>query len=168
MIAQVADSLGSLTHLVSWTLIHSLWQGAVISMLLAAALYVFRQSPARVRYGIACGALLTLVLTICVTAMTIYQTPPAQVSTQQPQITIEGQVTEASNSPGLPPTSPSRRTGPSWPGPSGAPRRNRGRPSASSGSGPSAPTGGPSSWRRPWWACPTFPGWKGWWSPAGT
>ncbi len=41
-----------------WTLLHSLWQGAIISAALAAALMAMR-SP-RVRYAAACGALLAM------------------------------------------------------------------------------------------------------------
>lgn len=38
-------------------LLHFLWQGAVVAALLAAALHGTRRHPARVRYGLSCGAL---------------------------------------------------------------------------------------------------------------
>ncbi len=41
-----------------WTLIHSLWEGAVVALVLAGALCVLRGS--RARYGAACLALLVL------------------------------------------------------------------------------------------------------------
>ena len=41
-----------------WTLIHSLWEGALVALLLAAALSVLRGS--RARYAAACIALLVL------------------------------------------------------------------------------------------------------------
>ncbi|MBU0985010.1 MAG: M56 family metallopeptidase [candidate division Zixibacteria bacterium] len=71
MMESVADALGPLITTVSWTLIHSLWQGAVISLLLAVVLAVHRSRSARLRYGLACGALLMLTLTVAVTAVTI-------------------------------------------------------------------------------------------------
>ena len=40
-----------------WALFHSLWQGALIAVVLATALGVFRPSSPRVRYALACLAL---------------------------------------------------------------------------------------------------------------
>jgi bla regulator protein blaR1 len=50
---------------IGWTLVHSLWEGAVISAMLGAALIGLR-SP-RVRYAAACGAMLVLVASFGVT-----------------------------------------------------------------------------------------------------
>ena len=48
-----------------WTLVHSLWQGALVAAVLAAALCLFR-SP-RARYFAACLALITLLGAFCLT-----------------------------------------------------------------------------------------------------
>ncbi len=51
------DSLG-------WTLIHFLWQGTVVALLLAAADHVLARATARVRYTVACAALLTMLMLV--------------------------------------------------------------------------------------------------------
>src|ERR1700722_2169510 len=51
----VHSSLGAS---LGWTLFHSLWEGAVVAMLLAVALRVLRSS--RARYGMACLAMLAI------------------------------------------------------------------------------------------------------------
>ncbi|MGD0772601.1 MAG: GWxTD domain-containing protein [Candidatus Solibacter sp.] len=48
-----------------WTLAHSLWQGALVALVLAAALGVMRSS--RARYAAACVAMLALLCGFCVT-----------------------------------------------------------------------------------------------------
>ncbi|WP_141765651.1 M56 family metallopeptidase, partial [Hymenobacter coccineus] len=45
-----------------WTLLHSLWQGALAAAVVAVALLVLRRRPAAVRYRVAAGALGALVL----------------------------------------------------------------------------------------------------------
>ena len=56
MSAPIIDALG-------WTLLHSLWQGALIAALLAVTLAAMKHFQARARYLVAGGAL--LVLTVC-------------------------------------------------------------------------------------------------------
>jgi len=48
-----------------WTLAHSLWQGALVAVALAAALCLLRSS--RARYFAGCLALLTLLAAFCLT-----------------------------------------------------------------------------------------------------
>ena len=48
-----------------WTLAHSLWEGALVALVLAAALGVLRSS--RARYAAACAAILALLCGFCVT-----------------------------------------------------------------------------------------------------
>ena len=43
-----------------WTLLHFVWQGGLVALLLAIALRVLRRHAAPVRYAVACGALLLL------------------------------------------------------------------------------------------------------------
>jgi Zn-dependent protease with chaperone function len=48
----------SLAQALGWTLLHSLWQGAIVSACLGAALWALRS--ARARYVTACGAMLVM------------------------------------------------------------------------------------------------------------
>ncbi len=52
-----------------WTLVHSLWEGAIVAVALAAALCVFRS--ARVRYAAACAAMLVLVAGVGLTLIRV-------------------------------------------------------------------------------------------------
>ena len=54
---------------VSWALIHSLWQGALVAAALAVALAFLRRRSARIRYATACGALLALLVLTVGTAL---------------------------------------------------------------------------------------------------
>ncbi len=58
-------SLWSLLHaptveLLGWTLLHFVWQGALMAAVLAGALHLLRHHPPRVRYAVGCVALLGL------------------------------------------------------------------------------------------------------------
>ncbi len=48
----------TLTQSLGWTFLHSLWQGALVALLLAAILVRLQQQKAQLRYGISVGALL--------------------------------------------------------------------------------------------------------------
>ena len=54
-------ALDLVRHL-GWTLLHFLWQGAVVAILLAVALRLARRSSAAVRYALGCMALGLLLL----------------------------------------------------------------------------------------------------------
>jgi GWxTD domain-containing protein len=55
-----------------WTILHSLWEGAIVALLLAAALSVLRSS--RARYAAACLAMLVLLATFGLTLSRAIQT----------------------------------------------------------------------------------------------
>jgi len=60
-------SLWSLLHtptveLLGWTLLHFVWQGALVAAVLAGALYLLRTHSPRVRYVVSCAALLGLLV----------------------------------------------------------------------------------------------------------
>jgi beta-lactamase regulating signal transducer with metallopeptidase domain len=57
------------TDALGWSLLHLLWEGAIIAVLLAAALAALRHASARVRYVVNCAALL-MMLTAFVTTLT--------------------------------------------------------------------------------------------------
>ena len=62
----------SVVHKLGWTLLHSLWQGGMVMLLLVVLLRVFRKSSANLRYVIACMGLAVIVL---LPAITFYIIP---------------------------------------------------------------------------------------------
>ncbi|WP_299461395.1 M56 family metallopeptidase [uncultured Microscilla sp.] len=64
--ARLIDALG-------WALIHSLWQGAVLAVVLAVALILLRKNSSRLRYFVATSALFTLALVATITFVSLYQ-----------------------------------------------------------------------------------------------
>ena len=64
--------LGAVSLAVSAALIHALWQEAIVALLLWATLAALRNSPARVRYAAACGALAAMAVLPIATAVLLY------------------------------------------------------------------------------------------------
>jgi beta-lactamase regulating signal transducer with metallopeptidase domain len=62
---------------VGYALLHSLWQGGVLALLLAGVLPLLRRHRAEVRYAVSAGALATLVLAVGLTFNFYYQSQPA-------------------------------------------------------------------------------------------
>ena len=87
---------GPMGHALGWTLLHSVWQGALVALLLAPALYLLRGRPAQARYAAACAALALLmalpVATFCVllpgAAETTATTALAEPAPAQPPGTV--------------------------------------------------------------------------------
>ena len=52
----------TLTQALGWTLLHSLWQGAFVALLLGLLLVLLHQHSAKTRYAVACGAMLLQLL----------------------------------------------------------------------------------------------------------
>lgn len=65
-----------LTEALGWTLLHALWQGVAIAMLLALALIFLRKNSARVRYVVSVSALVALCCLCLGTFWTIYRAEP--------------------------------------------------------------------------------------------
>ena len=63
----------TLIDALGWTLIHSLWQGAVIALLATILLVVMRRSAPRIRYIVMAGLLLMLPVASLVTFFQVYQ-----------------------------------------------------------------------------------------------
>jgi uncharacterized protein (TIGR03435 family) len=64
------------THVAGWTLVHFVWQGALVALATAAALRALRAVDARLRYGIACTALgLMLIAPVATMAAIALRTP---------------------------------------------------------------------------------------------
>lgn len=69
--------LPAATEAVGWTLLHFLWQGAAVGLLLATLLSALRRRSARVRYLAACAALAAMALCPIVTLSRFVTGPPS-------------------------------------------------------------------------------------------
>jgi len=82
-------------HRVGWALVHFVWQGTAVAMLLACAMWLLRRRSANIRYAVACAV---LVLMLVLVAGTIWLAGGAP--SQPPTITANTQ--EAAPGPVLP------------------------------------------------------------------
>ncbi len=62
-----------------WTLVHSLWQGALIAALVAAGFLLLRPASARARYALACAGMLTMLAAFAVTLAILWPAPAAPI-----------------------------------------------------------------------------------------
>ena len=58
-------------QLLGWVLLHFVWQGAVIALALGVLLALTRESQARLRYALSCGALILMLAATLTTAATL-------------------------------------------------------------------------------------------------
>lgn len=70
-----------LVNAMGWTVLHSLWQGTIIALILALVFFALQRKTARLRYRIAFGALLLLFVSSLTTFFLLYD---PQGSGQQP------------------------------------------------------------------------------------
>src|ERR1051326_8929178 len=71
----------AITRALSSALLHFVWQGLGVTILLWVALYLLRRRTAALRYGVCCAALLLLVAMPAVTTWMLYEHPaPVQPS----------------------------------------------------------------------------------------
>jgi beta-lactamase regulating signal transducer with metallopeptidase domain/HEAT repeat protein len=70
------------TQALGWALVHFLWQGAALAVLLALALAVTRQTAARTRYALSLATLAAMLVLPIVTAARLHRTqpPPAAIA----------------------------------------------------------------------------------------
>lgn len=66
----------SLIARLGWTLLHFLWQGVVVAAFLALAMWLLKGSSPRLRYGVACLALVLMATAPVFTWVRLGQTPP--------------------------------------------------------------------------------------------
>lgn len=72
----LGESMPSLlVERIGWTLIHFVWEGLLVALVLAVGLFVARRKSANVRYGMACVA---LVLLATLPVATFFATQPAE------------------------------------------------------------------------------------------
>lgn len=73
----------AVVHTLGWTLLHSLWQGALVVVLLAPGLWLNRRSSPNLRYALACGALLLCLLLPVLTYAVIAAPTPSGAGVSQ-------------------------------------------------------------------------------------
>ena len=76
---------------VGYALLHSLWQGGVLALLLAGVLPLLRRQRAEVRYAVAAGALASLVLAVGLTFGWYYQSQPVAAPAATAVATLAGE-----------------------------------------------------------------------------
>jgi beta-lactamase regulating signal transducer with metallopeptidase domain len=70
-----------LMYALGWTVLHSLWQAMFIALLMAGAMILLQKRPARVRYLLANGSLLMVILLACYTFVSIFYGAEEQLIT---------------------------------------------------------------------------------------
>jgi beta-lactamase regulating signal transducer with metallopeptidase domain len=75
----MSAELNTLIELAGWTLVHFVWQGTAIALVLGLALSLIGRRAARLRYALACATLLTLAVAPVVTAALLVRSGPSAV-----------------------------------------------------------------------------------------
>ena len=60
-------------EITGWTLLHFVWQGAILGLLIAGVLWIYRRRSASTRYAVASGGLLALLAAPVVTGAVLWQ-----------------------------------------------------------------------------------------------
>ena len=81
----------ALTRALGWTLLHSLWQGALVAAVLAGALLLLRRHRAEVRYAASAGALGVVVALAGLTFGLYYTAGADSRNARQPDATASGE-----------------------------------------------------------------------------
>lgn len=77
-----------LAEVLGWTLLHSLWQGAAIALLLALGLTLAHSRPPAARYRLAYGAMLALLMACVATFSWLYSPSTLGASTAHEEVTL--------------------------------------------------------------------------------
>jgi len=83
-------------HALGWTVVHSLWQGTLLAILLSVLMMALEKRSARLRYEVACGAMFTMLMMALATFIIYLDQDPNLVevtvalmgSSSNPSITI--------------------------------------------------------------------------------
>jgi GWxTD domain-containing protein len=80
---------GPIAEALSRTLFHFLWEGALIAAVLAVTIYVVRPSSASIRYGLACAAMLAMMLAFAGTLARFWpQTASVTIHSNAPRLRV--------------------------------------------------------------------------------
>ena len=74
----------SIAKALGWTLIHSLWEGALIALLVGAGFLLCRPASARTRYALACAGMLAMIAAFAVTLAVFWPTPAPAIAVPIP------------------------------------------------------------------------------------
>ena len=72
--------LNNLTNSIGWSIIHSLWQGAIIYAVLFIVLSSFPKMSARLKHNLSFGSLLLIFISFTITFLSIFEFPSTAVS----------------------------------------------------------------------------------------
>jgi beta-lactamase regulating signal transducer with metallopeptidase domain len=75
-----------LTQALGWTLLHSLWQGALAALLVALLMVLLHRSSSTIRYFVALTALFTTFCMTVVTFLVLYQSDPTTSQASRPEV----------------------------------------------------------------------------------
>jgi bla regulator protein BlaR1 len=67
--------VNNLVKAIGWSILHSLWQGAIIYAILFIALMAWPKTNARVKHNFAFGSLVLMLLSFCVTFISLFELP---------------------------------------------------------------------------------------------
>ncbi|RZK60603.1 MAG: peptidase M56 [Pedobacter sp.] len=67
--------VNNLVKAIGWSILHSLWQGAIIYAILFIALMAWPKTNARVKHNFAFGSLVLMLISFCVTFMSLFELP---------------------------------------------------------------------------------------------
>jgi beta-lactamase regulating signal transducer with metallopeptidase domain len=70
----------SIAKALGWTLIHSLWEGALIALLVGAGFLLCRPASARTRYALACVGMLAMLAAFAVTLAVLWPAPAPAIA----------------------------------------------------------------------------------------
>jgi GWxTD domain-containing protein len=79
-----------------WALIHFLWQGALVALVLALALGAMRRPAAQARYAVACLALMTMAMCVPVTVLWMEGGQKSVLPPGQRGLILDGELPQAS------------------------------------------------------------------------
>ncbi|MEE1945408.1 M56 family metallopeptidase [Pedobacter sp. KR3-3] len=79
--------INNLVKAIGWSILHSLWQGAIIYALLFAVLMIWPKISARIKHNLAFGSLFLIFASFCFTFGSIFQWPSAAPSVNSIVIT---------------------------------------------------------------------------------
>ena len=69
------DLINNLIKATGWSILHSLWQGAIIYALLFAVMMALPKTSAKVKHNLAFGSLLLMFLSFCITFFWVFEIP---------------------------------------------------------------------------------------------
>ena len=67
--------INNLVKAIGWSILHSLWQGAIIYALLFITLMAWPKTNARLKHNLAFGSLVLMFISFCITFISLFELP---------------------------------------------------------------------------------------------